>query len=61
MTLEIELTDDDKKNGWTLETLRAYHEEQLAVEAARIPAMFDRRPARPRWANSRYSPLRWRG
>ena len=58
-----ELTDADEANGWTAENLGEYHAERntaaMAVVAARMDAM--RRPPRPRWANSSYSPLRWRG
>lgn len=59
---EIVLTDEEKKNGWTEETLRAYVAERERAQAGVV--MFEpeyRRTPRPRWANSRYNPLRWRG
>ena len=52
----IEPTADEKRNGWTAETLAAYR-ERIAPELARL---FERRkPALPTRYNS-YSPLRWR-
>ena len=59
---DVELTDEERKRGWTEETLAEYLAERARAQAGVI--MFDpeyRRPARPRWANNRYSPLRWRG
>ncbi len=57
-----ELTDEDERNGWTAESLAAYWAESdaraMAIVAARMEGRF--RP-RPRWANSKYSPLYWRG
>lgn len=57
-----ELTSEDEVNGWTPETLAAYWAESdaraMAIVAASMEGKF--RP-RPRWANNRYSPLRWRG
>lgn len=60
--LKIELTEDEKKNGWTVETLTAYVAERERAQAGVI--LFDpeyRRKPRPKWANNFYSPLRWRG
>ncbi len=58
-----ELTDADKLNGWTAETLAAYHAESHARAMSIVAASMDarRRPPRPRWADSQYSPLHWRG
>ena len=57
-----ELTGAEKLGGWTAETLAAYQAESdaraMAVVAASMEGRF--RP-RPKWANSRYSPLHWRG
>ena len=57
-----ELTDAESLNGWTPDTLAEYQTEAdaraMAIVAASMEGRF--RP-RPRWANSRYSPLRWRG
>jgi len=55
---EIELTDDEKKNGWTVATLEAYLADR---EKALAGVILHRAPVRPRWANSIYSPHRWRG
>lgn len=62
--MAIELTDDDKRNGWNLKALKAYHEEREQAEGKALDASFDRmfcRNQRPRWTNSKYSPLHWRG
>ena len=53
----VEPTEDEARNGWEAEGLTAYLAER---ERAQAVAILDRKPARPRWANSRYSPLRWR-
>lgn len=58
---DIELTDDERKNGWTEATLKAYVVDRERAQAGIV--MFNpdyRQPARPRWANSSYDPLRWR-
>ena len=57
----IEPTPDEAKNGWTAETLTAYHAEQKAAQALRIDPNSAIRRVRPQKANGRYSPLRWRG
>lgn len=54
---DIELTDDDRKNGWNEETLAAYVTER---EAAQAETVLNRPPPRPKWANNQYNPLRWR-
>ena len=53
----IELTDEECKNGWTEKSLQKYLDER---EKAQSGVIMDRKPQRPRFANSRYSPLRWR-
>ena len=57
-----EPTDAELFNGWTPETLAQYRAESdarcMAVVAASMEGRL--RPPRPRWANSRYSPFRWR-
>ena len=55
---DIELTDEELKNGWTKETLSAYFEECELAEAEIV--LYSKSP-RPKWANSLYSPMRWRG
>ena len=52
----VELTDAEIAGGWTGETLAAYIAER---EQAQIETIFNPRPKRPRFANNRYSPLRW--
>ena len=57
-----DLTDEDELNGWTAETLAAYHAESDARAMAIVAASMEGRlRPRPRWANSRYDPLHWRG
>ena len=57
-----DLSDEDEVNGWTPETLAAYRAESDARAMAIVAASMEGRlRPRPRWANSNYSPLRWRG
>ncbi len=57
-----DLTDTDEANGWTPETLAAYHAEREARAMAVVAASMEGRlRPRPRWANSKYRPLRWHG
>ena len=53
----VELTEEERKNGWTEKALEAYLAER---EKAQAEVVLNRLPARPRWANNRYDPLRWR-
>ena len=58
----IELTDEERANGWTEATLAAYIEDRERAQAGVV--MFDpeyRKPQRPKWANNRYNPMKWRG
>ncbi len=58
----IQPTEEEAANGWTAETLTAYHSERERAQAGVIN--FDetyRSPARRSRANSLYRPLRWRG
>ena len=59
----IEPTEDEKRNGWTAETLTQYHAERRAGQALDIdPNSLQRSLARrPQQQNSKYSPHRWRG
>ncbi len=58
----VDLTDVEEANGWTAETLAAYQAERHAAAMAVVAASMEGRlRPRPRWANSQYSPLRWRG
>ena len=57
---KIELTDEERRNGWTEESLRAYVAERERAQAGVV--MFDpehRKPQRPKWANNRYDPLKF--
>ena len=57
-----ELRDEDELNGWTAETLAEYLAEREARAMAVVAASMEGRlRPRPKWANSKYSPLHWRG
>lgn len=54
------LTDDEKKNGWTEESLRTYIEGREKAQAGVVLFNPDyRKTPRPKWANNRYNPLKW--
>ncbi len=59
----IDITAADVPDGWTRAELKAYQAERDTSAMAIVAASMDRlrRPSRPRWSNSQYSPLRWRG
>ena len=57
-----DLTDADEKNGWTPKELAAYQAERDASAMAFVAASMEGRlRRRPKWANSKYRPLRWHG
>lgn len=58
----VEPTEDEIANGWTAETLTEYLAERAAGQSlAADPRSLHRRAAkRPRWANNKYNPMRWR-
>ena len=60
----IDPTNEELHNGWTAEALAEYRAESdaraMAIVATSMDACLHGRH-RPRWANSRYDPLRWRG
>lgn len=58
----IEPTEEEKRNGWTTETLTEYIAERKAEESLSIdPTSTQRRlEDRPDMANSKYSPHKWR-
>jgi hypothetical protein len=56
-THSVILTDTERRNGWTAESLAAYLEER---ERAQADAVLRRPPAKPSTVNGRYNPLRWR-
>jgi hypothetical protein len=55
--MAVELTDDDIKNGWTIETLTKYHSDREKITMKKISD--SRVPDKPQ-AQRRYNPLRWR-
>lgn len=57
----VEPTEDERRNGWTPESLTEYLREQRAAQSMRIDPAGEMRRQRPRAANSRYRPHRWRG
>jgi hypothetical protein len=57
----MELTDEEKKNGWTEEKLEKYVLERERAQAGVIMFHPDyRKPRKPRFANNHYRPLHWR-
>lgn len=52
----MELTADEKRNGWTKESLKRYHNERYAANAKTIA---EPRIVKPQ-SQERYKPLRWR-
>jgi hypothetical protein len=55
----VELTEEDKKNGWTEEKLQKYLEDRDKAQSG-IILFNNRKPQRPKWANNSFNPLRWR-
>lgn len=58
----VEPTDEERKNGWTTETLTAYLTERLAGQSLTIDvhSIQRRMGRRPNEQNHQYRPLRWR-
>lgn len=54
----VEPTEDERKNGWTAETLTRYLVEADKRASAHMDPLRPRR--RPDMQNSSYNPLRWR-
>ena len=54
---DIELTDEERANGWTEASLKAYLDER---ERAQAVSILERKAPRPRWANNGYRPHFWR-
>ncbi len=59
----VQPTEDEKRNGWTAEGLRDYLATRRAAQSLAIDpnSLHRRTEERPRVANSKYSPKRWRG
>lgn len=60
---QIEPTEEEKRNGWTAETLTEYLATRNAGQSLDAdPDSLHRKLARrPTVQNHRYNPLRWRG
>ena len=57
----VDLTDEEKKNGWTSEKLEKYLVDREKAQSGVILFHPDhRKPPRPKWANNSYNPLQWR-
>lgn len=54
---EYEPTDEEARNGWTKETLRAYHESRQRQQAKIIHM---KKVIMPSEQNHRYQPHKWR-
>jgi len=54
---EYEPTDEEERNGWTKETLRAYHESRQRQQAKTI---YTKKQTLPNEQNHRYQPHKWR-
>jgi hypothetical protein len=56
----IEPNEEEKRNGWTTQTLTAYVAMVRASSSKRLdPGSKARRAQRPRHTNNHYSPFRW--
>ncbi len=58
MDCAIQVTDDERHNGWTEETSAQYRGEMQRIEREMV---FTGGPKQPARANSKYRPHRWRG
>lgn len=58
----VEPTEDEKRNGWTTETLNIYLAERHAGQdlAIDVNSLHRRLARRPTEQNHRYNPKRWR-
>lgn len=59
----VEPTDEERRNGWTAESLTAYLAERKAGAAVNVDqnSLHRRMAARPVVQDHRYNPHRWRG
>lgn len=53
----VEPTAEEARNGWDAEGLTAYLAER---DRAQADTVLHRAPPKPRFANSKYNPMRWR-
>jgi len=56
----MKLTETDKKNGWNQADLDRYHKDQDKASQEKLFKHLFERVVKPREANHRYSPHRWR-
>ena len=59
---KIEPTEEEKKNGWTAESLTLYLAERKAAQSLGIDvnSFYRKSLQRPMTQNHKYNPLRWR-
>jgi hypothetical protein len=55
--MDVELTADDKRNGWTLDALKKYLADREKGQASKVD--MDNRSYKPQ-QQVPYNPLRWR-
>jgi len=55
--IKVKATEDEKRNGWTDETLNAYRRER---DQASFMTVYFKEPKRPSVQNHRYHPQKWR-
>ena len=53
----IEPTEDEKKNGWTAESLNAYRRERARASFLKV---YEKPEFKPAVQNHTYNPLKWR-
>lgn len=58
----VEPTEEEKKNGWTAESLTNYLAERKAAQSLGIDvnSFYRKSLKRPMTQNHKYNPLRWR-
>ena len=55
---DLVLTDEEKKNGWTKETLQAYFDSRVMEQAKMVHR---KKVHKPNTQQSKYKPHKWRG
>ena len=56
----VEPNEEEKRNGWTTESLTKYIASQLASQSLTIDIKSLKRKVKPDTQNNRYNPRRWR-